>query len=72
MSLKLETKIMNFMWVFFEKKYNQVNSSIVNITILVVPVSRPASSYYPNFPFAEFGFVFIDFIAYFRFKCHSY
>ena len=29
-SLKLETKIMNFMWVFFEKKYNQVNSSVVN------------------------------------------
>ena len=29
-SLKLETKIMNFTVVFFRKKYNQVNSSVVN------------------------------------------
>ena len=29
-SFKLETKIMNFMSVFFEKKYNQVNQSVVN------------------------------------------
>jgi hypothetical protein len=50
-SFRLETKIMNFMCVFFLKKYNQetqVLSIICNI-------------------FAEFGFVFIDFITYFRF-----
>jgi hypothetical protein len=29
-SYKLETKIMNFMSVFFLKKYNQDNSSVVN------------------------------------------
>jgi hypothetical protein len=29
-SFKLETKIMNFMSVFFRKKYNQVNLSVVN------------------------------------------
>jgi hypothetical protein len=29
-SLKLETKIMNFTVGFFRKKYNQVNSSVVN------------------------------------------
>jgi hypothetical protein len=28
--------------------YNTGNTSIVNITILVIPVSRPAASYYPN------------------------
>ena len=29
--------------------YNTGNTSIVNITILVIPVSRPAASYYPIF-----------------------
>jgi hypothetical protein len=28
--------------------YNTGITSIVNITILVIPVSRPATSYYPN------------------------
>ena len=28
--------------------YNTGNTSIVNITILVIPVSRPAASYYPK------------------------
>jgi hypothetical protein len=28
--------------------YNTGNTSIVNITILVIPVSRPAASYYPT------------------------
>jgi len=30
------------------KYYNTGNTSIVNITILVLPVLRPAASYYPE------------------------
>ena len=47
---------------FSKKKYNQVNSSVVNnmqynlFTIFLL-----------SGPFAEFGFVFIDVITYFRF-----
>ena len=54
-SFKLETKIMNFMSVFLKKKYN---SSVVN---------NMQYNLFTIFPFAEFGFVFIDFITYFRF-----
>jgi hypothetical protein len=37
-------------WYFqYCKYYNTSNTSIVNITILVIPVSRPAASYYPIF-----------------------
>jgi hypothetical protein len=53
---------MNFMSVFFlNKKSNQDNSSVINnmqynlFAIFLLSV-----------PFAEFGFVFIDFITYFR------
>ena len=49
---------MNFMSGFFLKKYNQGNSSVVN---------NMQYNLFNNFPFAEFGFVFIDFITYFRF-----
>ena len=35
-------------WYFqYCEYYNTGNTSIVNITILVIPVSRPAASYYP-------------------------
>jgi hypothetical protein len=61
-SFKLETKIMNFMSVFFELKYNQVNSSVVNNMQYNLFTNFPLSG-----PFAEFVFVFIDFITYFRF-----
>ena len=36
-------------WYFqYCEYYNTGNTSIVNITILVIPVSRPAASYYQN------------------------
>jgi hypothetical protein len=53
---------MNFMSVFFLKKYNQYYSSVVNNMECILFAIFPLSG-----PFAEFGFVFIDFIAYFRF-----
>jgi hypothetical protein len=56
-SFKLETKIMNFMSFFFLKKYNQVNSSVVNNMQYNLFTIFPLSD-----PFAEFGFIFIDFI----------
>ena len=49
---------MNFMSVFFQKKYDQVNSSVVN---------NMQYNLFKIFPLSEFGFVFIDFITYFRF-----
>ena len=53
---------MNFMSGFFLKKYNQGNSSVVN---------NMQYNLFTIFsllgPFAEFGFLFIDFITYFRF-----
>jgi hypothetical protein len=56
-SFKLETKIMNFMTVFFEKniiKLTQVLSILCNtIFFTIFPLSGP-------FDFAEFVFVFID------------
>jgi hypothetical protein len=68
-SFKLETKIMNFMTVFFlKKKYNQVNSSVVNNIQYNLLTIFPLSG-----PFAEFGFVFIDYITHISdFKCHSH
>ena len=56
-SFKLETKIMNFMSVFFKKKYNQENSSFVNNMQYNLFTIFPLSD-----PLAEFGFVFIVFI----------
>ena len=53
---------MNFMSGFFLKKYNQDNSSFVNNMQYNLFTIFPLSG-----PFAEFGFVFIDFITYFRF-----
>jgi hypothetical protein len=53
---------MNFMSVFFLNKYNQVNSSVVINMQYNLFTIFPSSG-----PFAEFGFVFIDFITYFRF-----
>ena len=61
-SFKSETKIMSFMCVFFKKKYNQANSSVVNNMQYNLLTIFPLSG-----PFAELGFVFIDFITYFRF-----
>jgi hypothetical protein len=62
-SFKLETKIMNFMTgFFFEKKYNQVNSIVVNNMQYNLFTIFPLSG-----PFAEFGFVFVDYTTYFRF-----
>ena len=60
-SFKLETKIMNFMSGFFRKKYNQVNSSVVNNMQYNLFTIFPLSG-----PFTEFGFAFIDFITYIR------
>jgi hypothetical protein len=56
---------MNFMTgFFFRKKYNQANSSVINTMqynlFTIFPLSGP-------FGFAEFVFVFIDYITYFRF-----
>jgi hypothetical protein len=51
---------MNFMSVF-SKKYNQGNSSVVNNMQYNLFTIFPLLG-----PFAEFGFVFIDFITYFR------
>ena len=54
---------MNFMSVFFKKKkFNQDNSSVVNDMQYNLFAIFPLSG-----PFAEFGFVFIDFITYFQF-----
>ena len=61
-SYKLQTKIMNFMSGIFLKKYNRHNSSVVNNMQYNLFTIFPLSG-----PFAEFGFVFIDFITYFRF-----
>ena len=49
--------------MFFSKtKYDQGNSSVVNNMQYTMFAIFPLSG-----PFAEFGFVFIDFITYFRF-----
>ena len=49
---------MNFMTVFFfRKKYNQDNSSVVNTMQYNLFTIFPLSG-----PFAEFGFVFIDYV----------
>ena len=41
-------------WYFqYCEYYNTGNTSIVNITILVIPVSRPAASYYPINPYTR-------------------
>jgi hypothetical protein len=53
---------MNFMSVFFLKIYNIYNSSVVNNMQYNLFSIFPLSG-----PFAEFGFVFIDFIMYFPF-----
>jgi hypothetical protein len=53
---------MNFLSVFFKKKYNQANSSVVNNMQYNLFTIFPLSG-----PFSEFGFVFIDFITYFRY-----
>ena len=47
---------------FLPKKIKQENSSIVDNMLYNVFTIFPLSG-----PFAEFGFVFIDFITYFRF-----
>ena len=61
-SFKLVTKIMNFMSVFFEKNIIKKNSSVVN------NMQYNLFTIFPLWgPFAEFGFVFIDFITYIRF-----
>ena len=52
-SFKLETKIMNFMSVFFEKKYNQGNLSVVNNMQYNLFTIFPLSG-----SFAEFFFFF--------------
>ena len=45
------TSIVTLQYWYFQycEYYNTGNTSIVNITILVIPVSRPAASYYPIF-----------------------
>jgi hypothetical protein len=55
------------MSVFFEKIYNQGTSSVVNNMQYNLFTIFPLSG-----PFAQFGFVFIDFITISDFKCHSY
>jgi hypothetical protein len=53
---------MSFMSGFFRKKYNQNNSSVVNNMQYNLFTIFPLSG-----PFADIGFVFIDFITYIRF-----
>jgi hypothetical protein len=64
---KLETKIMNFLSVFFLKKYNQVNSSVVNNMqynlFTIFPLSGPLQS---------LGLFLLISSRIFDFKCHSY
>jgi hypothetical protein len=52
---------MNFC-LFFSKKYNEHNSSLVNNMKYNLFTIFPLSG-----PYAQLGFVFIDFIVYFRF-----
>ena len=63
-SFKLETKIINFMTGFFFEKniIKSTQDSVVNNMQYNVFTIFPLSG-----PFAEFGFVFIDYITYFRF-----
>jgi hypothetical protein len=44
------TSIVTLQYWYFQycEYYNTGNTSIVNITILVIPVSRPVASYYPG------------------------
>jgi hypothetical protein len=59
---------MNFMSVFFEKKYNQGNSSVVNNMQYNLFTIFPLSG-----PFAELGFLFLLISSCISdFKCHSY
>jgi hypothetical protein len=59
---------MNFMSVFKKKKKcNQGTSSVVNNMQYILFTIFPLSG-----PFADFWFVFIDFISISNFKCHSY
>jgi hypothetical protein len=44
----LEAPYLQYWYFQYCEYYNTGNTSIVNITILVIPVSRPAASYYPN------------------------
>ena len=39
--------VLQYWYYQYCEYYNTGNTSIVNITILVIPVSRPAASYYP-------------------------
>jgi hypothetical protein len=43
----LKYRILQYWYFQYCEYYNTGNTSIVNITILVIPVSRPAASYYP-------------------------
>ena len=59
---------MNFMTVFFlKKKYNQDNLSVVNNMQYNLFTIFPLSG-----PFAESGFVFIDYITYFILTKYHY
>jgi hypothetical protein len=58
------TSIVTLQYWYFQycEYYNTGNTSIVNITILVIPVSRPAASYYPgNFIHLKWSLVPPDF-----------
>jgi hypothetical protein len=66
-SFKLETKIMNFMSVFFEKKYNQaaqVLSIICNTICLQFSLYRA--------PLQSLGLFLLISSHISDFKCHSY
>jgi hypothetical protein len=45
--------VLQYWYYQYCEYYNTGNTSIVNITILVIPVSRPVASYYPNFLFGR-------------------
>ena len=63
-SFKLETKIMIFMSVFFLKKYNQNNSSVVNNMRFNFSLYRA--------PLQSLGLFLLILSHIFDFKCHSY
>jgi hypothetical protein len=57
-------------------RVESVNIFVCAIHMLFLPQTishmRKCSIFPLSGPFAEFGFIFIDYITYFRFKCHSY
>jgi hypothetical protein len=67
-SFKLENKIMNFMSVFFRKKYNQDNSQV--LSIICNTICLQFSLYWA--PLQSLGLFLLISSRISNFKCHSY